>query len=481
MKIIYAKGNSQKVRVVSNLYEEVAKLLAEEDCSRPIEVSVADAECLSHKIVYRISLRSGTRFIAELQNSMPDTFLPTSISPVFLTCVNPATNAYKFYKLERINSKVRATYGRMGVKKGELFGERTYDYPLSMFWIKYQEKLSKGYVDRTNLYLNTEDEGKDTTGCNADYRRTDSRKGGPAEVLFGKLMALAEKAVQKAEVKVPLTPAIIKESKRLLGEMRKANDVESFNNILLELIAILQRPVRTRDGTGVKRLLASSKTEFASIIQREDDLIQAMEGSLMGSTVINASAGSFENYDIEVFIATEKQKKQVLKKLNPSLQGKVKEIYRVIPQKQKEAFDNYLKTHDIKTVKQFWHGSRNQNWFSIIKNSLKLNPDAIITGKMFGNGIYFAPKSEKSWNYTSYRGTSWAGGTDDVAYMGLYATAYGTPHDVHTWSVNADYKKMTESSGGDCLHAHAGSSLLNDEIIFYTEEAVLLNYIVEFE
>ena len=71
--------------------------------------------------------------------------------------------------------------------------------------------------------------------------------------------------------------------------------------------------------------------------------------------------------------------------------------------------------------------SRNQNWTSIIINSLKLNPDAIITGKMFGNGVYFAPSSMKNWNYTSYRGTSWANGDADVAFMGLYATAYGTP------------------------------------------------------
>ena len=33
----------------------------------------------------------------------------------------------------------------------------------------------------------------------------------------------------------------------------------------------------------------------------------------------------------------------------------------------------------------------------------------------------------------------------------------------------------------NCVHAHAGSQLLNDEIIFYNESAMLLNYIVEFK
>ena len=64
-----------------------------------------------------------------------------------------------------------------------------------------------------------------------------------------------------------------------------------------------------------------------------------------------------------------------------------------------------MKKEDIHQVKQLWHGSRNENWFSILENGLQLNPNAIITGKMFGKGIYFAPSSNKSWNYTSYRGT----------------------------------------------------------------------------
>lgn len=118
---------------------------------------------------------------------------------------------------------------------------------------------------------------------------------------------------------------------------------------------------------------------------------------------------------------------------------------------------------------------------SIIKSGLQLNPDAVITGKMFGEGIYFAPSSMKSWNYTSFRGTSWAGGNSDIAFMGVYATAYGKPYDVSTWSRNTAYNKlMIEQNGANCLHAHAGTSLRNDEIIFYDEAACVLNYIVEF-
>ena len=85
----------------------------------------------------------------------------------------------------------------------------------------------------------------------------------------------------------------------------------------------------------------------------------------------------------------------------------------------------------------------------------------------------------KSWGYTSYSGSHWASGSSDHAYMGLYAVAYGKPYDVYSWS-HEDYKKSVENGPYNSLHAHAGQSLRNDEIIVYREEAVLLNYIVQF-
>ena len=89
---------------------------------------------------------------------------------------------------------------------------------------------------------------------------------------------------------------------------------------------------------------------------------------------------------------------------------------------------------------------------------------------------YFAPKATKSWNYTSYHNTYWARGNSDTAFMGLYATAYGNPLDCTC----AHHYIKAELGDKNCVHAHAGTQLRNDEIIFYDEAAVLLQYIVEF-
>ena len=141
-------------------------------------------------------------------------------------------------------------------------------------------------------------------------------------------------------------------------------------------------------------------------------------------------------------------------------------------------------------VKQFWHGSRNENWWSIVTNGLALNPNrfrsnVVITGKMFGNGLYFAPSSAKSFNYTSFRGTSWAGGTANTAFMALYATAYGTPYEVFSWNGNwagYNYSRLqNDCKGAGCVHAKADKGMLrNDEVIFYNEDQTTINYIVEF-
>ena len=167
-----------------------------------------------------------------------------------------------------------------------------------------------------------------------------------------------------------------------------------------------------------------------------------------------------------------------MKHLNTELQDRVANVYGVINPKQKERFDKYLKENNITKIKQFWHGSCNENWLSILNNGLLLHPNAVITGKMFGNGIYFAPSAQKSWNYTSYRNAYYTRGSSDTAFMALYATAYGNPLDctcAHSYT-----KKELDMDNKNCVHAHAGSQLRNDEIIFYDEAAMVINYIVEF-
>ena len=194
-----------------------------------------------------------------------------------------------------------------------------------------------------------------------------------------------------------------------------------------------------------------------------------------GQNTFNDTSDNFQKKNIIVTEASKEKRERVLELLTPDLRLKVLNIYRVIPKEQEKKFKQYVKDRNISEIKSLWHGSRNENWLSIAENGLMLHPNAAITGKMFGNGIYFASSAKKSWGYTS--GGFWTREmSSSTRFMGLYATAYGNPLNVTSPS------NYSEKSIGNfnCVHAHAGNYLRNDEIIFYNEAAMLLTYLVEF-
>lgn len=386
----------------------------------------------------------------------------------YLTMITTVNN-YKFYHLMQSseNSPVIVEYGRIGnssISKAQ--------YNPSEYDKKLKEKLRKGYIDQTSIYIN-----KNVTSDNIinEEENTENEKLRNKESveLFQLLYSYAKMVVEQACISSNITQEMVDCSKKYLNELYNVQTVNEFNNILMKLMSI--SPRRCSD---VNSMLAKNTDDFIRIIRREDNLINAMS-ALVKPVIYKTSVKDFATLNIEIYEANEKQKEQVMKHLDSDLQKKVHKIYRVINPDHKKRFNEYIEKNNIKKVNQYWHGSGNENWLSIIQTGLLLKPNAKITGKMFGNGIYFAPKAKKSWNYTSYNGTYWRKGSSDTAFMGLYATAYGNP--LNCDSAYSYTEKEVLLKGCNCVHAHAGKSLLNDEIIFYNESAMLLNYIVEFK
>lgn len=403
--------------------------------------------------------------------------LPGTYEPAYLTCINPESNNYKFYHLKPTSRGIDASYGRIGAERGEMYGVRDLQqpYPSYMYWIRYYEKLSKGYVDQTDVYLSA-------SSAKPAKKAKKGTASGPSAELYAMLMRYAKHVVKETLVNERVTIAQAKEARRLYNELCTKIQVKAFNRWLMKLMQVSPRRIDTGKNQKVGDFLARSKDDFADIIFREENLLIAMETVASGEAPAEDTSESFAKYGIEVYEATREQTDKVISKLSDQIKPYVKKVYRVIPKKQHEKFNDYLKRNHIRHVKELWHGSRNENWLSIIANSLQLNPNAQITGKMFGQGIYFAPSSMKSWGYTSFQGTYWARGSSNTAFMGVYAVAYGKPYypDAGTCGHWID-KAFVKSKGGDCLHAQAAKTgLRNDEIVFYDEAAVCLNYIVEF-
>lgn len=404
----------------------------------------------------------------------------------YLTCVNPESNNYKFYWLRPNNSgpytvTVAATYGRIGSDRGEAFGTKDLQTPYEpyLYWIRYYEKLSKGYIDQTNIYLNSEPVKPKREKVEEEEDESDD--SAPAKELYDVLFRYAKGVVEETLQNTTVTQAQCDEGWKVWNDLSKAVSVEDFNQRITKLIALSPRKCRH-----VTDLLANSDRDFAEIISREESLLNAM--SAVARTEKPAkkrkSGPCFKDFGIDVHYATEDQETKVKEKLPVELRQKVLHIYRVVPEKQKERFNSYLKRKGITVVKELWHGSRNENWLSIIKNGLLLNPNAISTGKMLGYASYCAPSPTKSWGYTSAYGTYWAHGNSNRAFMGLFATAYGNP--LFPTRARQYTQAELDREHKDCVHAKAGttingfSSLRNDEVAFYNEDATLLNYIVEF-
>lgn len=385
----------------------------------------------------------------------------------FLTCIHRESNNYKFYEFLPLNNGTwTAEYGRIGSQAGELYGRRRLQTPNEsyMFWLRYYEKLSKGYVDQSDIKY-AKPVSKVPVGKKKNENKTQSVK----EALLSKLSMYAQNRVDEVLEDHVVTKKQISACKRALYEMRRRKTVRGFNNQLEKLLVLAPRKARY-----IQLAYAEKASDFPKIIEREEDLIAAMEGVASS----NANAGESYYNDLEIYVATEKQKQDVLNHLSDKLKPRVKNIYRVIPKAHKKAFDRYVEQHHIKRCKKLWHGSRNTNWLSILINSLELHPNARINGKMFGQGIYFAPSSMKSWGYTSSASAHWTNEHSDSAYMALCLTAYGNPY--HTDTVVSGSQKFLCDTGTDCIHAHGGNVLLHDEIIYFDEDAVLIQYLVEF-
>ena len=391
----------------------------------------------------------------------------------YLCCVNPYSNSgagnYKKYYIKPEINGLHCQYGELEKAREDC---RSVNYDRKYYWWLYFEKLSKLYTDESSTLL-ASNKKKKALSSNSSFQNED-------EELYNLLMRFAGSYVRNALVNDAVTLKQVKRARRLWNELQERKTVNGFNSKLMELMKLSPRRRDWKIGESVSQFLARRKEEFQKIIDAEEDLLLSMEAIAFNEdekVEKDTKNPSFADFDIRVRNARETEINFVLKHLSQTIDKTRIKIYKIIPNKQNELFNKYKETHKSET-KYFWHGSKSSNWASIIKNSLYC-PINATNGRMFGNGIYLAPSSMKSLGYTD--GGYWAGGSRNKQILGLYKTAYnplcyskGT-----MWNYSEDYKAKTLNSNHTCLHAKAGDfNLRNDEVIFYNNDAVCLEYLV---
>jgi len=285
----------------------------------------------------------------------------------------------------------------------------------------------------------------------------------------------------------------VESAQRLLTELSQQvalkMDVIKFNQDLLELYQIIPRkmssvrnhlvqpPTNQEDLDKIEALL-SKEQETLDVMASQVEINKSQKESVQAVPDVLGQLG------LQISPVENTQAIAMIKKMMGADKSKFHQAYQVTNIHTQPHFDEFVQKAKNKKTKLFWHGSRNENWLSILKTGLVLRPtNAVITGKMFGYGLYFADKCRKSLNYTSLRGSYWAGGSQNQAYMALFEVHTGKQLQLkvrESWCGDLTEDKLkARDSKYDSLFAKGGADLINNEYIVYNQHQCTVKYLVE--
>lgn len=304
----------------------------------------------------------------------------------------------------------------------------------------------------------------------------DSYAAGIVERLLEYANHMVEEDYQTTVTDVP--DDAFEKARALLDDLARGYEKmgnQEFNQQLTRLFAILPRRIDK-----LAKYLAAEDADAparAEVIQTERDRLDVLYSVLKGSgTIPTGKETILEAYGIEIRQFTEEELAFVKK----TLAGRYSEFvrgWRVINHRTEKAFNDFCKKENLtekKGIDFLFHGSRSENWWSIITNGLTINPVGIvITGKMFGNGTYFAPDAIKALGYTSRIGAKWTSGGQSTGFMSIYKVATGNQYNPSYSDSSLNWDNLQKKlKGAHSTWCKRGGSigLRMDEVIVYRDE-----------
>ncbi|QDU92977.1 WGR domain-containing protein [Lignipirellula cremea] len=145
--------------------------------------------------------------------------------------------------------------------------------------------------------------------------------------------------------------------------------------------------------------------------------------------------------------------------------------------------DQHERYHQSNTALLF-HGTRSVNVSGILREAMRMPKQlvgVVITGAMFGPGLYFADDWKKSAGYTSMKNSFWTRGAGAVpgreAFMFAVEVALGNP-----FVAPAANGYIAAPDGHHCVFGKGGGAtgLQNNEFVVFKPEQHRLRYLAEF-
>lgn len=412
----------------------------------------------------------------------------------YLILVDPNNNGVdsnKFYKMAgNGDNTFTVEYGRVGA------APQTKTYPMSKWNSTLSSKLKKGYVDRSDLMqeviadskVEDKSNGVDEFGLvqNLSVREIIKRLWNYANKTIQSAYSVRAEAVTQAMIDTA------QEKIDYIAANYKNWSVEEFNKNLNELFIIVPRKMKR-----VSDCLVSDSSEYDKKLSEEQSLLDTMAGQVYKpkakiadtDSEIKASESILQKMGITMEEATKEDIAKIKKAMGDSA-GKFYKAWRVTNLETEKNYQKFTSENNIGNVKLLCHGSRNQNWFNILKMGLKIRPaGAIATGSMFGLGIYWSNPEKykggvaKSIGYTSLGGY-WTRDYQNCGFIAFFDVAIGDSVDAYSfdskyYSYNLERLKKDNPKAWS-LWAHGNTSMLrNDEIIVYDDRQMTIRYLVE--
>lgn len=267
------------------------------------------------------------------------------------------------------------------------------------------------------------------------------------------------------------------------GFLNKKTSTESYLKKLDEYLTLVPQKVPHQRGWG------PTFFEDFTTFERQFDLLEQLESSIEAmllqakdelKVTIDEKPKVFAYSikpvsDKKIIKSIEKYFSETSNRMHISSKLKLKSVYEVC---NPDAENQYkIKSKKVGNVKHLWHGTRACNLLSILKGGLIIpksrDRNFTITGRMFGDGLYFSDQSTKALNYSyGYWGN---GGYDNNCFMFLCDVAMGREYTPH-------YSGDAKRAGYDSCFAKANvSGVKNNEMIVYNVDQAFLRYLCEFE
>ena len=382
-----------------------------------------------------------------------------------LICVTPNNNN-KFYNMTDLgDGTFEVEYGRVGSASVKV------NYSMSQWNKKYNEKIKKGYVDIS------ESLSQDIKKASLEIQDKDVKD------LISFLMSCAKQSI-KSNYEVSLeniSEVQINKVQELLDELNLIIFTQPTAKYINEKLQKIYTTIpRKMHDTRAFFLRDTYTTQYLlELLQEEQNRLNTLKSQVsLNTQSTKVDSITLDTLGFDCRLATQEERDFIA--ANTDFRVDNQKIFRVTNHETEKVFNpNNLKT------KLLYHGSRNENYLSILQTGLKIRPKGVqTTGSMFGDGIYAANKARKSIGYTSLRGSYWASGSSSKAYLTIFEFATGKEWDLlgketYKYWMGRITDDQVKAQGCDSVFAKGGVDLRNDEYIVYNSNQCTIRYIIE--